>query len=681
MRAWACALALLAAASFAARGESAAQPPSFFPEQAKPAAPAPAPEKPKPAPGAKEETPALSVDEALDKLDLRGRIAQLMLVTLQGSIGPNSEDIKYLRDYTPGGAIMWQASLPTEAQLYVARVHAAEALSGIPILVGCDLYALSRADRAMPSQYVQIPSLLSLAAARDSGSTERFAKLMADHFRGMGFDFSLGPSLELAPVIHDAVGSIYTFGSSPSFAADAGATVIGAMRDAGVAAVPLGFPGGGGNRRPKEPAVLLTARAEILQEDALPYARAIAEGAKILHVGNTLVPTLDDAGGQACLTPAVYRLLREDMGYDGLVIAGPIDSEDVARQYDSAEAAARALYAGADLIYFGTTLNAAARAVDKLTSAVETGEIPRELVDRAARRVLAFKVARREAKGEGVKLADAKALEKKGLAEEAYAVERKSITLVKNTNGVLPLSREKSTPAGITGVVGTDLLVDLLQKPLKNVAQQPISTAKHLGEIQDFEIERLTAHVQGINTAVVVLTDKLRVYGEKKLVHALKEKGAKVVVVFLGYPGNARELLEADAIILAYCEPSNYGQTLRAVADVLLGKPAISLRSDLGVIEAKAGQSRRFNALDIVRAPAGRLPLALGAQFPAGQSVSYGGDALAKKAEWDFGDGNHAKGLTAEYAYSAAGDYTLTVRVHGGDDEVAEQAYRVSVTP
>lgn len=680
MRRWACALACFAAPLLAC-AEDVAQAPSFFPEEAKPAAPAPAPEKPKPAPGEKEEAPKLSVDEALEKLDLRARVAQLMLVTLQGSIGPNAQDIKFLRDYTPGGAIIRQASLPTEAQLYVARVHAAEALSGIPMLAGCDLYALSRADRSMPSQFVQIPSLLSLAAARDSGATGRFAKLMANHLQGMGFDFSLGPSLELAPVIHDATGSIYTFGSSPAFAADAGATIIAAMRDAGVAAVPLGFPGGGGNRRPREPAVLLTARSEIAQADALPYARAIAEGATILHVGNTLVPTLDKTGLPACLAPAVYGLLREDMGFDGLVIAGPIDGEDVAAQHDPAEAAARALSAGADLLYFVTPLNTAARVVDKLTTAVESGQLSREIIDRAARRVLAFKIARRDAKGEDVKLPDAKSLEKKGLAEEAYAVERKSITLVKNTNGVLPLEREKSAPMGVTGVVGTDLLVELLRKPLKNVAQQPINTAKHLGEIQDFEIDRLTSHVEGINTAVIVLTDNLRVPGQKKLLHGLKAKGAKVVVVLLGYPGNARELLEADAIILAYCEPSNYGQTLRAVADVLLGKPALSLRSDLGVIQAKVGAPRRFNALDIIRAPAGKLPLDLGELFPSGHSVSYGGDELAKNAEWDFGDGHQAKGLQAEYAYTAPGDYTLTVRVRADEDEVAEQAYRVTVLP
>lgn len=671
---------LLLACALTAPGEKTAAP-SAFPTQERPAAPAPAPDTPKPVKGAP--APKLTVDEALEKLDLRARIAQLLVVTLQGGIAPNAQDMAFLKQFTPGAVIVRTAGLPVEAQAYVARLHAAEVLNGIPMLAGCDLYALSRADRMMPSQFVQLPSLLALAAAHDSGATDKFARLLAQHLRGMGFDFSLGPSLELAPVVHDAAGTIFTLGSSPDFAAEAGAAIVNALTSAGVAAAPLGFPGGGANRRENEPAVLLTSPEDLPGADLLPYARAIGAGAPIVHVGNTLVPTLDKAGPPASTCPAVYGVLREEFGFEGLALAGPIDGEDLATRQDPAEAAARALMAGADLLYFVTSLSTAARAVDKLAAQVEDGALPREAVDRAVRKVVAFKMARRDAAGESdpVKLSDAKALEKKGLADEAYAVERKSITLIKNQGGVLPLARDKSAPAGVTGVVGVELLVEMLRKPLKSVAQQPIASAKHLGEIQDFEIERLTAHAEGVNTAVVVLTDALRPYGQKKLVHALKAKGAKVVVVFLGYPGAVEGLLEADAILLAYCAPSSYGQTLRAVGDVLLGKAPVSLRADLSAIQLKAGEARRFNALDIVRAPAGRLPIALGDAFPAGFSVNYGGEDLLKEAQWDFGDGQTAKGLAIEHAYTAPGEYTLTVQAHTGKDESATQAYRVNVAP
>lgn len=666
-----------------AHADKKAAAPSFFPTQEAPTPKAPA-AKPKPEEKLEEGVlPKLSVDEALEKLSLHQRVAQLLLVTLQGDIQPNAGDLKYLKEYTPGGVIVRQAGLPTEAQIYVSRVRGVESINNIPLLVGCDLYGLARANRGLPSQFVQLPSLLSLAAAHDSGATERFAKILATHMHGMGFDLSLGPSLELAPTIKDAVGTIYTFGSDPAFAADAGATLIEALTAAGVSAAPMGFPGGGANHRPKEPAVLLTARNELAQRDALPYANAIAHGARVIHVGNTLVPTIDKSGLPASLSPLVItQLLREEMGFEGLVIAGPLDAEEVARTHDPAEAALRALDAGADLLYFHTALATAARVVDKVSTAVEAGQFPREIIDKAVRRVIARKLEYRELNVKPVVEKDAKKLEgKKSIAEEAYAVERKAITLIKNNGGLLPLTREGSTPAGITGVVGVDDLYALLEKPLKVLAQQPIGTARHLGEIQDFEIDRVTAHADGVKTAIVLLTDHLRPFGQRKLVSGLKAKGAKVVVILLGYPGNAAVLDEADAVVLAYCDSATYGETVRALADVLLGKGALSLRSDLGVIQATTGDLRGFNAADIVRSPAGKLPMALGPAYPAGFSVNYAGQLRVKGAEWDFGNGATAKGAAVEYAYPSAGDYTLQVRVTSDDKEVATHAYTVHVAP
>ena len=141
--------------------------------------------------------------------------------------------------------------------------------------------------------------------------------------------------------------------------------------------------------------------------------------------------------------------------------------------------------------------------------------------------------------------------------------------------------------------------------------------------------------------------------------------------------GDGEEFLDADAILLAYSDTATYGQTIKAVADTLLGKPAITLRGDLSAMSVKAGEMRHFNVLDIVRAPAGRLPVTLGEAFPEGFSLNYGGDTLAKKAEWDFGDGASTKGLQTDYAYSKPGDYTLSVKVHAAED--TEQSFRVSV--
>jgi len=673
--------------SAVAMGQAA---PGIFPKSSGSAAAAGASPAPTPAPTTTSKpTPdagapaTLNVEEILARLDLRGRLAQLMLVTLEGELGPNKADIDLLKRHVVGGTIIRQAALPTDAANYAAALRALEARSGIPLLVGCDLYSLARADRGAPSQFVQLPSLLSLAAAQDTEVTARYTALLAEHLRGMGFDFSLGPSLELAPTLKSARGSIYSFGSDPGFASVAGASIVQALGAQGVMAMPLGFPGGGANRTGKDAPVLLTARAELEEFDLAPYRAAIAAGARMLHVGNTLTPTIDDDGASASISPAVIRdLLRLELGYGGLVVAGPMDGADLVQFDDPAASAKRALEAGADMLYWVSPHATVLRVIDKLASAVESGALDAGVVEAAARRVLNLKVERASTPTVPAKEKELRALEgKKKLAEQAYEVERRAITLVKNL-GVLPLSRDNGPPVGVTGVVGTGELRAMLEKPLKLVREQPIGTARHLGEIQDFEINRLTSHSAGMKTAIVLLTDNLRPFGQEKLIRGLKANGVRVVAVILGYPGNLPHVAEADAIILAYCDSATYLGTLRALADVILGKAPLGFVPNPGVLRMQPGQTRMFNALDVLRVPSGRLPVGVGSQFPAGLSVSYDAAAAVKRADWDFGDGKRAKGLQVEHAFAAPGKYEVSLQVEAAEGgSTSQQTFQIEVGP
>ena len=640
---------------------------------------APEPEYPKY--GEDEVLEPLTLELMLESLDLRGRISQLMVATSQGLQAPNIDDVGYMRAYPPGGMVIPQMLKPSAAAVYVAKLRGVEELNRIPLLVGANLYQLAKRDRDAESGFVQLPSLLSMAAAQDKETGEKIGRILAEHMKAMGFDMHLGPSLELAPVLEDSPGSIYTFGSNPNFVAQSGTQLLEIFDEYNVLAIPWGFPGGGLNRVGKDPAVLLTPAQRLMEEDLYPFRHAIATGARVIHVGDTIAPTIDENGFPSCASPHVLNeLLRVRMNYEGIVLAGPMDGIGVSTSHLEPEVAAEiALRSGAELLYWQGSPHQVMRVIEKLVKEVEEGRLDEAIINSAVRRVLQLKLdLRLEEQKNPIEKDLIKFEKQKDLIKEVFAVERNAITLVKNKGYVLPIPKKEAGPVGVTGVIHLEELKGQLEEHVKLVFEQRITSARHMGRIPDFEIDRLTRNISGVPTIVVVLTDDMELPGQKRLISAFKEKGARVVAVLLGYPKNLPELDEADAILLAYCDKATYQETLKAVADVLAGKGP--LRIDVGSDATFAvGQSITFNAYDVLYTPSGRLPLTLSEKYKAGTFVSSDPTLAVKKLHWDLGNGKTSKEYKFQHSYKTPGVYPVTLTVTDLMGHIRKETFTITV--
>jgi beta-N-acetylhexosaminidase len=618
----------------------------------------------------------------LDKFELRGQISQLMLVTLRGLYGPNVDDKNLLSQTPPGGVVIPLIVKPQDAADYIASLRSMpiESRAGYPLLIGANLYDLPRHERGVGASFAQLPSLMSIAASGDIALTERLAKLTAEQLKVMGFNLNLGPALDLAPTLEGALGGVQYFGSNPNFASVAGGAIISTFEKNGVMAMPMGFPGGGCNRVGNSPATLLTPKALLKDRDLLPYVKAIEHSAPLLHVGNALVPTIDSESRLASLSPSVMKgLLRDELKYQGVIVAGPIDAGDVKRLRDTSKAAIESLKAGADMLYWAEPGHVS-KAVETIARAVESGEMDRAIVLNALARIMKLKQDQGLLAREMPDRDKAAGLaSKKRYPEEAYEIERRSITLLQNRDNILPLKKGVSTSVGVTGVVGVDVLKDLLEKQLKTVGEQSISSAKHVGDIEDFEIARLTQHGGGFRTAICVFTDMPKTQGQVRLVKEFKKVGVRVVVVYLGHPRAIPKLTDADAIVLAYCDPTMSEASLQAVADVLLGEGPVGVLPGVREMKTTVGKSEPFDAAAVTKSPTGRLPISLGDVFQAGFSMSYDVTDILKGAEWDFGDGKRAKGVKVDHAYAKPGNYSVTLTVTGKHDDKSSGVFDVVV--
>ena len=636
------------------------------------------PEAPPPPPQPAAPVPEKSPEEIARTVSLLLRVAQLMMVRLEGMSAPSHADRQLLEQVPPGGVVLPRLLHPEALATYISTLRTSRNLAGQPLMIGIDLMGAGRESGLGAAHGLRVPAMLTTAAAGPGPQTAALYAAQAADLATLGFDFHWGPSLGLASPVAANVELMDSFGSLPGLTASLAGQIGQALGQRNLAWAPTGFPGGVAGAAQRSPAVVLTPRSQLREVDFKPYEAAIRAGARMIHVGTTLVPSLDE-DRPACLSPIVIRDgLRDALDFQGIVIAGPMDSPNISRISDTSTAAVEALVSGADMIYWEGSGPRVARAIVDIVQAVERGILPETIVNDAFTRVISFKSARGLAAWPLPDTGDVNDVAKQSAKRrEPMLIERSAVTLLRNRDDVLPLKEGASEPIGVTGAYGVIELHETLLDHFKGVGRQPIRTAEHATRIQDFEIERVTRQAGGVRTAIITLSPELELAGQVKLIRALKLRGPRVVAVLLGQPKNLDAYEDADALVLAYGDTSRPEETVAVLADVLMGDAPVQVLPPVRALELARGEEATFDVHEVVRTPAGRLPIALGAPYDAGHAVSFRSDAVLENIRWNFGDGKQSRTPVTTHTYKSPGTYNVTLRV--GRKYPAEGSFQVIV--
>ena len=657
-------MSILMTLCFLTQSELGAQPSAFFPEKERPAQALPIPDQP-PAAVPKQVTLEVAdpVEQFIRERSLQARIAQLMMVTLEGESRPLLGDVSYLKNYPPGAVLLSRTLNVSTTQGYAQSIRSFESAAGASFLLGANLYEFTQPARNHPSAFIQLPTPMSVLATSNPTVYEDYGTLLSLYAESLGFNFHPGPALDLSPSFRTGRDAVLTLGSDPEKAARIARCFQEAFSASPVIWILVGFPGRGSNREGRTAAALTTSQPNLFEQDGRPYQAVLQDSPGIVHVGNVLVPTLDQHSPPASLSsPVLEGLLRRQLNFQGVIAAGPMDDGLIQAENDPALAAVSAIRAGADMLLWQGNLLQPEKAIKGIEAAVAVGILSEERINASVRRILTLKLESAQAAPSKRASSRKSRVDLKKIGEWSIAVERQAATLIKNHGNALPLVKDGGAPVGITGVVGVEELYKLLEKEVKKLVRQAIMTASHVKDIERFEIERLTRNMRALGTIVVILTDEVRMESQIELLRALKQTGAKVVVLFLGDPREAVRLQEADSIILSYCNSNASHQALQAVAPVLMGKSPLSFREFPRELRVRVGEERTFDATEILRAPAGSLPITLSEHLPAGFALSYDPATAIKSVQWYF-DGKRVKKDKAVFAFSEPGLHTVSITV------------------
>ncbi|WP_295580111.1 glycoside hydrolase family 3 protein [uncultured Oscillibacter sp.] len=366
--------------------------------EAPPPPPPPAEEEPLPPPPVEEE-PDLAqqqLDDLIASMSLAEQVGQLFFARCPASDAAADVASYHLggyvlfgRDYQDGGG-GWLT-----AEAFTQTVQSYQDTASIPLLIGSDeeggtVTRASRNPNLFPEGTFRSPQAL---LARGKDGEDPFA---ADAREKSAALARYGINVNLAPVCDvstDPSNFIYdrTLGQDAQATAAYVASVVGAMRDAGMGSVLKHFPGYGSNADTHTGIALDTRPLETFRtSDLLPFSAGIAAGGETtaILVSHNIIQCMDP-DLPASLSPAVHRLLREELGFEGVVMTDDLAMDAVAAYSEEGAVAVLALEAGNDLIL---TTDYRTQ-IPKVLEAVQSGALSQETVTTACRRVLRWKQA------------------------------------------------------------------------------------------------------------------------------------------------------------------------------------------------------------------------------------------------------------------------------------------------
>ncbi|MFC1509856.1 glycoside hydrolase family 3 N-terminal domain-containing protein [Candidatus Omnitrophota bacterium] len=384
------------------------------------------------------------VENTLASMSVGEKVGQLLCPRIYGHFLSSDADeyleyVRWIEEYHIGGVEIFGGDVYGAAFL----LNRLQAASKNPLLVTCD------AETGMGHRIKGTTHLthnMGLGATGSVQAAYNQGKITAIEGRALGVHVFEGPTVDVNIHPDNPIIAVRSFGDDPEFVAKMGCACIRGVQDHGLIACAKHFPGHGNTNVDSHVDIpVITVPRNIFEKtDLLPFRAAFDAGVMGVMTAHINIPSLDpDSGLPATLSHAVSTgLLREEMGFDGLVISDSLKMDALTRYYPPGEAELMSLLAGTDILlvpFLG-------EAFETIVGAVENGDLSEERLDASVRRILK---AKSWCGLHDNRFTDTGELHRKigteaSIINDARNLTRSSVTLIKNKSNILPINRENA---------------------------------------------------------------------------------------------------------------------------------------------------------------------------------------------------------------------------------------------
>jgi beta-N-acetylhexosaminidase len=547
------------------------------------------------APPARNELPELTwAERTLVGMSLREKVGQMIMPVVLGDYTPEGSAghdriVDLIENLAIGGLIVSVGS-PTDVAV---KLNDFQRHSRLPLLIAADLEtgagfrlrgAVHSPTNIALGGATDFPSLMALGATGSAALAYEMGRITAVEARAIGIHVPFAPVLDVNSNPDNPIINVRSFGEDPERVAELGAAFVRGIEDHGALATGKHFPGHGDTETDSHLGlpVIRSPRARLDAIDLVPFQRAVDAGMGGIMTAHIAIPALSgDDSTPATLSPRVMTdLLRNQMRFEGLLFTDAMDMAAIDRGFPRGEASVKAIEAGADVILMPPDVRAAS---DAILSAVTSGRLPEARIDESVMRILEAKDRLRLVPSARVSVDEV--FQTVGIPAHvsvAEEVARRSITLLKNEGGVLPLRGEAgSNVVSVTYRRPTDVLAGRffnarlrttyprLTSQDVDVSTPPETYAALLRRATSADLVVVSVYVTALSYSGTVAVSE----AAASFIESLARDGIPHVVVSFGNPYLLREFPDARSYLLAW---SGSEVSQRAAAGALVGETPIA---------------------------------------------------------------------------------------------------------
>lgn len=346
-----------------------------------------------------EQTHSAIAQKLLSQMTTEEKIWQLFFVRPEQITGVEAATVagemteKALAEMPVGGIIYFARNIEDTEQLS-KLLQGTQGFSKTPLFLGVDEEGgvVSRLGKAESVDITHLDAMSVYGAAGDSQKLYDDYLALAKSMRALGFTLDFAPVCDV-PDGEDSTIFSRAFSTDPAICAEFAAKAAAALQDGGVAACMKHFPGYGAAAQDDHLGTVAIPRTEqeLSEKDLLPFTAGIEAGAHFVMVSHLVCPNVtgDDTPSDLSFG-IVTELLRNKLGFSGVIITDAQDMGSITGSYSAAEAAVKALQAGCDMIL---TPNGLRDAYDGVLAAVQSGELTEQRIEESVLRILDAKAA------------------------------------------------------------------------------------------------------------------------------------------------------------------------------------------------------------------------------------------------------------------------------------------------
>ena len=336
-------------------------------------------------------------------MSLEEKVAQLFLVQPEaivdiGTATAAGDATKQAINKTPvGGFVYFSDNLQSEQQVQdmLRNVQKySEDRIGLPAFLSVDEEGGTVARVASTGRFdvTDVGDMAKIGASGDVQQARQAGETIGSYLSELGFNLDFAPDADVLTNPDNTVVKKRSFGSDPRVVSDMSLTVAQGLAQHQVYSVYKHFPGHGATAGDTHQGYAYTDKTldELKQSELIPFENAIQNNAAFIMAAHISAPRVTGDDTPASLSKTMITdILRGQMGYDGIVVTDAMNMGAVTEQYTSAQAAVKALQAGADLVLMPEDFQEAYQGV---LDAVKDGTLTEQRINESVTRIVKVKV-------------------------------------------------------------------------------------------------------------------------------------------------------------------------------------------------------------------------------------------------------------------------------------------------